>query len=241
MRYLWLAATVLCACSAVAAEPEKEEEKPKFREHEVRNVEGWNVHVDKKLLEGEYAELGTWALRVLSNQLFDISHRVPDDRVAKLREVPIYLDHDHPLRGMQYHPNVGWLRDNGHDPAMEKCVHIPESRRLIEHIRRYAQPSVVLHELAHAYHDRVLSFDEEEIRAAYKRAKEAKLYESVLHMRGTPQKHYALTDHKEFFAEMTESFLGTNDFYPFVRGELKECDEATFKLLEKIWLEKKDR
>ena len=32
-------------------------------------------------------------------------------------------------------------------------------------------------------------------------------------------------------------YFGTNDFYPFVRVELKECDPETFKLLEKVWSE----
>ena len=36
-------------------------------------------------------------------------------------------------------------------------------------------------------------------------------------------------------AEMTESYLGVNDFYPFVRGELKEHDPETFALMAKIW------
>jgi hypothetical protein len=48
-------------------------------------------------------------------------------------------------------------------------------------------------------------------------------------------RHYALTDHKEYFAEMTEAFFGTNDFYPFVRGELKQHDRRTYDLLAGIW------
>jgi hypothetical protein len=27
----------------------------------------------------------------------------------------------------------------------------------------------------------------------------------------------------EFFAEMTEAYFGSNDFYPFVTGELKQA------------------
>ena len=48
-------------------------------------------------------------------------------------------------------------------------------------------------------------------------------------------RHYALTDHKEFFAEMTESYFGTNDFFPFNRGELLEAEPEIHRLLETIW------
>ena len=44
-----------------------------------------------------------------------------------------------------------------------------------------------------------------------------------------------LSNHKEYFAESTESYLGVNDFYPFVRAELKEYDPDMFSLMEMIW------
>ena len=46
---------------------------------------------------------------------------------------------------------------------------------------------------------------------------------------------YDLTDQKEFFAEMTECYFGTNDFYPFVAGELKQAEPEIFMLLGNIW------
>ena len=95
-------------------------------------------------------------------------------------------------------------------------------------------PYVILHELAHSYHDQVLGFNIDIINA-YRRAEKAGLYEKVLLFRGGLTRHYASTNHKEFFAEMTESYLGVNDFYPFVRAELKEHDPETFHLMERIW------
>ena len=95
---------------------------------------------------------------------------------------------------------------------------------------------MVLHELAHAYHDQILGFDDEEVIAAYKNAEDKGLYERVLLYSGGKTKHYARTNHKEFFAEMTESFFGVNDFYPFVRGELKKSQPKIHALLEEIWL-----
>jgi len=39
----------------------------------------------------------------------------------------------------------------------------------------------------------------------------------------------------EYFAEASESYFGVNDFYPFVRAELKEFDPAAYFLMEEIW------
>jgi dipeptidyl-peptidase-4 len=94
---------------------------------------------------------------------------------------------------------------------------------------------VVLHELAHAYHDQVLGFDHPGIIEAYAKAKASGVYEQVLQYTGKRVRHYALTDHKEYFAEGTEAYFYRNDFYPFVGAELKEHDPALHALLVQIW------
>ena len=48
-------------------------------------------------------------------------------------------------------------------------------------------------------------------------------------------RHYALTNHKEFFAEMTEAYFGVNDFFPFNRAELKEAEPEILSLMSIIW------
>jgi len=212
----------------------KEHQKPKRIDHERQTVEGWTLHVDTRLL-GPEKDVGEPALKILAAKLYEITLVVPEAALAKLREVPIWLDLDHRLGGMQYHPSAGWLKGHGHDPAMAKAVHIPNARYFVRVCRPNNQPGVVLHELAHAYHDRVLGFDDPKIRAAYDRAVKAGRYESVLHIYGKMTRHYALTDHKEYFAEASEAFFGTTDFYPFVRAELKQHDPPLYEVLEEVW------
>ena len=36
-------------------------------------------------------------------------------------------------------------------------------------------------------------------------------------------------------AEATEAFFCRNDFYPFIRTELRKHDPEKYKLLEKLW------
>jgi hypothetical protein len=203
--------------------------------YRLEKLEGWQCHVSPALYEPEHDALRKTTLRRIGDQLYAVTLAVPAERLAQLREVPIWVDYDSPLRSPQYHPSADWLREHGHRVEMAKAVHIPDARYFIEPRHARQQPWDVMHELAHAYHDRVLDFDQAEIRKAYERAKEEGLYDTVLHIVGREQRHYALTDHKEFFAEMTEAYFGTNDFFPFVRGELRRHDPATYELLREIW------
>ena len=84
-------------------------------------------------------------------------------------------------------------------------------------------------------HDQVLGFDYDSVVKAWKQAMEEKLYDKVLLFNGRYVKHYATTNHKEYFAESTEAYFYRNDFYPFVRAELKEHDPRLHEVLEKIW------
>jgi hypothetical protein len=241
---LWLCCvTVTTACQlTVAAEAESDRQpKPKKAgsvhfDPVVQKIEGWTVHVDPKLLEGEHHQEGARALSMLANHLQRIALLIPEDRLRKVQSLEIWIEHHHPkLTAMQYHPNVGWLKSRGYDPRLAKKVHIPRAKTLLSRQQMIKHPMVVLHELAHAYHDQYLGFDDRRIIEAYEKAKAAGNYEKVLLYTGQRVRHYALTDHKEYFAEGTEAYFYRNDFYPFVRAELKEHDPTLHDLLVEIW------
>ena len=230
LLFLWCAACGAAACAEKVPEP------PKPTAHTIRAVEGWTVHVDDRLLEGADAELGARALQLLGMRLADIRIVVAPDRLKALQEVPIWLDRTHGrLAAMQYHPNPGWLREHGYSTDLAKCVHIPDAGGFADPKHQQRQPWCVLHELAHAYHDRVLGFDDPKIKAAWKQAKDSGRYDAVLLIDGRNTRHYALTDQKEFFAEMSESYFGMNDFYPFNRAELARENPEVYRLLREVW------
>lgn len=204
--------------------------------HTTRNIEGWNVRVDDRLLKGESAALGERALKLLNARLVAITIVVPEPALAKLRAVTIEMDLDYgPLGAMQYHPGAGWLKDNGYSADLVKCVHIPKVESFLSPFENHRMPWVVLHELAHAYHDQVLGFDEPRVTAAWNKFCDSGKYKSVLTSPGHMREHYGLTNQKEFFAEMTESYFGSNDFYPFVAGDLKQAEPQIFDLMAEIW------
>jgi len=202
----------------------------------VKQIEGWTVYVDPQLLEGEHAELGARALKMLANHLQRIAIVLPEDRLEQMRKLEIWIEYAHPeLRAMQYHPNRDWLKARGYDPRLAKKVHITHAAELLSRQQMFKHPAVILHELAHAYHDQVLGFDDPRIIKAYKQAMKSGKYEHVLAHSGRYVRHYAATNPNEYFAEGTEAYLYRNDFYPFVRAELKEFDPVLHDLLVEIW------
>jgi dipeptidyl-peptidase-4 len=202
----------------------------------VKNIEGWTVHTDPQLLEGEHSEEGARALKMLANHLQRIAILVPEDRLAKMRKLEFWIEHRHAeLRGKHYHPNVDWLTDRGYDPRLARKVHITQASQLFSRHQMVKHPAVILHELAHAYHHQFLGFDEPRIIGAYRKAMKGGDYEKVLLYTGREVRHYAATDHKEYFAEGTEAYFYRNDFYPFVRAELKQHDPTLHDLLVDVW------
>ena len=60
-------------------------------------------------------------------------------------------------------------------------------------------------------------------------------YEKTKLWDGRTVSHYARTNHMEYWAESSEAYFAVNDFYPFVRAELREHDPQMTKLLERHW------
>mgnify|MGYP005640719113 CR=1 FL=1 len=199
--------------------------------YRVRNVHGWTVYIQKRLLR-EHRDAGARAYAIVTDQLSRLTRIIPNLQLKQLRQVPIWIC-DRSDGPIHYHPQREWLIKNGYNPDKAKAVDISQVNNIIR--SEHTQPSVMLHELAHAYHDQVLGFENPDIIAAYKLAVKSGNYESVLGIRGKQIRHYALTNEKEYFAECTEAFFATNDFYPFVRSELQQFDPKMYLTLVKVW------
>ncbi len=205
-----------------------------------RDVAGWTVHVSESLLANDAAATDR-ALVMLKTQLEEIVRVVPSAAVAELRKVPLWLSCEYPgiEPKAEYHPSADWLRQNGRDPAMAKSVEFTNVRIFEAETRR--MPNFALHELAHAYHDRVLpdGFDNKQVVTAYKRANVSGTYDLVEQQLGGGETvvvgAYAMTNSQEYFAESTEAYFGANDFFPCTRDDLKRHDPEMVALLERLW------
>lgn len=207
---------------------------------QTKEIEGWTVLVSDELLQKEAAATKK-ALELLTAQLQEIKKVVPAAAVAKLQEVRLWISPEYPgVRPLaEYHPGAGWLREHGRDPAMVKSVEFTNVRIFERETRR--MPNFALHELAHAYHDRVLpqGYGNADLKAAYERAKAGGIYDSVERRFGdgrtAQERAYAMTSPQEYFAECSEAYFSTNDFYPFSREQLTKHDPAMCELVERLW------
>lgn len=229
------AATVACSLLVLLAAPA--EPGPRYDptdRYEVRQIEGWRVLINNDFLR-QAPPLAIDTLKLLGFQLYQITRTVPAAPLAKLRKIAIWVEAAEPHHPcMAYHPNAGWLRDHGMNPDKAKCVEIANAKNFLAWT--HDQPWMVLHELAHGYHDQFLGgYGNPELRAAFDRAMKAKRYDGVARISGKTERAYAATNPMEYFAETTEAIFGTNDFYPFVRSELKQHDPQMYELLEKLW------
>jgi len=233
MKQLFLIIAVAVLAQVAPARVKKGDvPSPPTSDYAVKDMLGWTVYVQKPLL-AETNDVGETALRLLENHLFRISMAVPGPAMTELRKIKIWLHHKGKGNVCQYHPARGWLKANGFNTDMTRCVDLGDADRFVRSCRH--QPMVVLHELAHGYHDQAWGWGPKEWVAAYEAAKASGKYDKVLIHNGRRGRAYAMTDRKEYFSEVSEAYFGTNDMYPFVRAELREHDPDAVKLLEKLW------
>ncbi|MBI1345440.1 hypothetical protein GC163_04050 [bacterium] len=200
-----------------------------------QSLRGWTLLVHPSLRD-EHAELGGETLTLLDHQLYQIERRLPPTAVKQLRTVKIWIEKAEPHHPcMAYHPDAGWLREHDMNPEKARCVELANARNFLDWTR--SQPWMVLHELAHAYHHQFLpkGFENAPLKELHREQMAGEAYLSVLHIRGRKERHYAATNPMEYFAEATEAYFGTNDFYPFVRSELAVHDPLLFDLLGDLW------
>jgi hypothetical protein len=226
---LFLCASAPCQTAASTNAPSSFAPTSAYTE---QAVEGWRVLVHTNLINDHEPYQRT--LKLLELQLYQITRVVPSGPLAKLRQIPIWVEHSSKqFPCMCYHESREWLRTHGVNPEKTGAVELANPSAFLTWTKD--QPWMVLHELAHGYHSRFLGNDHAGIQACFENARSKGLYESVLRINARHERHYALNNSKEYFAEMTEAYFGTNDFYPFVRAELKEHDPEMFKLLEEVW------
>ncbi|MGH2272392.1 hypothetical protein ACQ9LF_11380 [Anaerohalosphaeraceae bacterium U12dextr] len=195
------------------------------------SIEGFQILVRDSLIRRD-AALWENTRRELASQLFRIVRDVPEIAVQRLRQSPVWIEDTDAPSAMWAHIDVGWLKANGYLPEKVNCIEIRNPRLFVSWCKD--QPSMVLHEMAHVYHNKFLHRNPE-IQKAYQDALQSGTYEKVLHINGRTVRAYAMNNDMEYFAETAEAFFGTNDMYPFVRAELNIHDPNMFELHKRLW------
>ncbi|MEZ6164241.1 MAG: hypothetical protein R3B67_07370 [Phycisphaerales bacterium] len=238
MRRILLTSCVmvgLLGVPAMAGEPEGTVFVHEATEsYTAQKMHGFTVRVSSAAMKN--IETTQPALDLLEKELAEVIELTPEHTHRVLRKVVIWVEHNAPEHPCAcYHPGRQWLIENGFNPDKEKGIEIANPKNFVEWTER-DQPLMVLHELAHAYHDLVLGYDHALVASCYEQAKKSGKFDEVMHVSGKPRKHYALSNDREYFAELTESYFGKNDFAPFTREELRVFDPAGFAMIEELWL-----
>ncbi|MEM9794949.1 MAG: hypothetical protein AAF919_00570 [Pseudomonadota bacterium] len=176
----------------------------------------------------------TEAIDELDEQLVEIARVLPPDSLKAVRMVPIWLEYrkSAPRRSV-YHRSEGWLEKNGFNPEKARAIEVDHGI-----VGRHGSGSLfVLHELAHGYYDIALGRTAPSLDRAYTAAMEAGLYDDVRRASGRRGRAYAATNVSEYFAELSESYFGRNDFQPFDRAELRSFDPAGYAAVRSLWFD----
>lgn len=83
-----------------------------------------------------------------------------DAPLAELRKVEIWVEFDYPGRA-QYHPSRDWLVANGSIAEKGRTIEIASAAGFLSWQARPVM--TLLHELAHAYHDRVFGHGDKRV------------------------------------------------------------------------------
>ena len=205
-----------------------------------KQVAGWTVLVHP---EAEALDVMRYrrVMAALACDLESVSREIPPDALAAIRGVKIVVTPRMHARdglsgrGMCYHDSAGWLTTHGLDAARQGVVEICNMEDFLAW--RAEQPLMTLHELAHAYHA-MIGFDRPDVAAAYSAARTLGQYRGVEYALAGPHERrdaYALTNEREYFAELSEAYFGRNDFFPFTRDDLRRYDVGGFTVVQSLW------
>jgi len=195
-------------------------------------IQGWQIHVDKALVDNKDPRLG-FVLQFLEDKLYEAAHVLPRQYLPALKKVPIWLS-ENTGEDVEYYFYKSRILRGGFNPVKYDGIEIHNIGSFIELIK--VVPSVMIHELAHAYHKIKYRDIDKSIMRAYKNAQSDHLYkkpETRRHFKARGV--YASQSPYEYFADLSVMYFSENDYYPHNRSELEKFDPTGFAMVEKAW------
>lgn len=201
-----------------------------------REVAGFQVFVNDHDLRQHEVEINS-AIQFLVKKLEEIQALGLHPSVEKrLLSINIFLEWNYGAHGTAVYNRSAYALQTLNQ-SMEKWKAIE-----IHHVRNFLkndttrQPYLILHELAHGYHDRLEKFEQDMITDAYQNAMRLGLYDRMVpNQYGERVYPYARVDEREYFAELTVSFLAKNTTYPFISTELEVHDPVGYQMMKALW------
>jgi hypothetical protein len=208
-----------------------------------QELEGFTLYVNQQVLDHPRDRWGRPTLSVLEHELNDL-RRILVPRIFKvLQDVPVWVEWDNNSNAVPgavavYYGGDGkQLESVGVNPQKSQCIEIVSLRILgeIRHPGTALQQIIILHEMSHAVHHRLLGYDNPELNAIFQQAVDRKLYDKVNDRFGRQTKAYARTSAAEYFAEISCAYLDSCNYFPFNYQQLQGYDPAGFAFVERVW------
>jgi len=199
---------------------------------------GHNIIFCRSIL---HQPIGKLAKKIIEYQIKQIDVVLPLPALRILRKVPIWFRKSGRASSTKdsialYHPNK-CLPGSLHKQNT-RCFGYIEFPNASAFVRSawFRANSILLHELAHAYHNLILGYQHPAIHRVYKAALRSKKYDRVWNQVSRRfQRSYALFDHKEFFAKFSQTLFAVNDTFPHQRSELIRHAPGIYKMMLKAW------
>ena len=198
--------------------------------YEQFEVEGWAVRISNDY--SNYPDKKKLILNEVQKQLKAINYTIPQSALSKLKSTVFWIEYQNRSeKGASYHPSRDWLVAHKYNPDKAGGIEL----QFNFYLWRKEQPWIALHELSHAYHHKHLGHDNRMVFQAFEKARLSFRYNNVVHVNGSTKKAYAMSNKKEYFAELSEAYFGYNDQEPFERNALKKFDPIGFKMVQTAW------
>lgn len=209
--------------------------------YETRQMQGFTVLLSTHAVR-EAKKVGGKPFQALIDEFDGLIKVLPAHSLSIFRRTPIWIEWDNidrrnPRTLAKYYSAGVWDLPEDEHPLKATSVEVLSLKRLAQQKANANQkPQIILlHELAHMIHHRVVGFEYADLLFAYKQAMDRRLYDKVKHDDGDEVRAYAATNELEYFAELSCAYLDRCPYYPFTRDELREYDPAGYRVMEKVW------
>lgn len=199
-----------------------------------RDIGGFTVLLSPAVVQ--QAPLFKEVMDAIEDQISAMAGQLPVARLEQLKQTFIWVELNNEVdKATVFHRSPDWIVASAGNQDKVGHIEIVNAKNFID-CSRDKQPSQLLHEFIHAFHQKVLGADNKAVIDTYRQMQLRRMYDRVEHLSGSVGPGYATLGPLEYFAEISEAYFGRNDYYPFDRAQLKTHDPIGHDLVEKLWL-----
>ena len=205
-------------------------DKPKKLEYNHVKITGWDVHIETKLAKDPRTRI---VLQYIEKSLKQAKIELPRKHLDKLQKVPIWISENNG-KDVEYYFYERRVYQGGFDPKKFGGIEIQNIDNFLTMIEY--DKGIMVHELAHAYHNMNYKKIDKLIMKAFKNAGWERLYKKEETRRDRkPQRVYASYSPFEYFAELSAIYFVGNHYYPYDYLDLKKHDPMGYEMILEAW------